>query len=198
MPEADGPSTGNSDGSIVVAIDEDFDDWDPIERGYLDTKPNASPSPFEDHATIVTIMGQECLFIHTVPEENSGYGVAVEFALDLDQRTDMSRLDFLISFDVFLPEDRQLVLQFGLDETTNHTSIYSDWSDEINLRQWQTFIVPIDFLSISYSEFVDNPGDWIFDQVRLKIILPEETPLATAPLSFCVDNIVVTNDPDAF
>lgn len=191
-----GDSEG-SDGSVVVAIDEDFDAWDPEARGFVDTNPD-SPSPFADHATIRTISGRECLFIHNHPGDNNGLGSAIEFQLDLDQRTDMSGEDFVISFDVFLPEalsGREVVLQFAFFETRYYTPIYSAWFTDFELDQWETVTAPISIGAIDFSLFSDNPGDWIFDAVRLALILPDEYGVTLGPVSVCFDNLIVTRDP---
>jgi len=189
-------STSGGDDMPIVAIDENFDDWSGDDPRFLLTRPEASEG-FADNNTVQTFDGRDCLYIHAPAADNAGYGYSVEFQLLLESRTDMSGEDFQISFDVYVPAEtanEETYVQFGFYELTDLTPIYSMWH-ATTPDTWQTVTANVSYEEIAYSAFANNPGDWIFDSVRLMLIQFGEGAAEGLPASFCVDNLVVTNAP---
>ncbi|MBN2342049.1 MAG: hypothetical protein JXX29_05525 [Deltaproteobacteria bacterium] len=150
---------------------------------------------YADNNTAVEIGGQNALMIHADSVEED-FGYAVEFQLQLDQPTDMSGEDFYVTFDVYVPQetyDYGANVQFALFETTNYTPVYSTWFD-VAPEQWVSVSGWVSSTGdIDYTQFENNPGDWIFDVVRIKVICSGETAGADMEYKFYVDNVRVAN-----
>ena len=181
-----------------TAIAVGFDDWDPSsvnDRVYV-SKPEMGSFVYEDSNTIRVIDGHACLAVHEDIVSSAGYGGAVEVQLPLNQRTDMSREDFSIRFDVFIPEEtfqKDPIIQFAFYETEFFTPIYSIWYQDILApNEWITVSSPIDMpsQSIDYSGFENDPQDWIFDVVRIQLLLVDDDAMGEEIL-FYLDNLMV-------
>ena len=102
---SDTGAAGDADAAVdyVIAIDEDFDDWEG--GGDLFYMSNGNVDDYDDNNTRASVDGHECLAVHANAATYGGSGYSVEIQLQLDQRTDMSRGDFSISFDIYVPSD---------------------------------------------------------------------------------------------
>jgi len=196
----------------TVAIDLDFNDWEQGDSRFYMSKPDqgefeggsADLMIYDDNATGVSIDGHEAIMLHADAVDNDGYGFSIEGQWTLDQQTDMRCENFEISFDLYVPaalkdESKNANVQFALYETTNYTPIYSKWwSTSLEADKWVTITGKIDTNSgdIDYTDFADNPGEWIFDAVRIQLILNGEGAALGDEMTFYVDNLRVANTPD--
>ena len=117
--------------------------------------------------------------------------------MDLDGPTDMTGEDWEISYDVYIPSetyDQGANVQFGLYRTSDFTPIYSVWySGSLVADEWVTLTTPINTTdeAISYSGFENDPGDWIFDAVRIQTIINGSSAGVGSEISFCIDNLTI-------
>jgi hypothetical protein len=141
--------------------------------------------------------------------DNAGFGFSAEFQLLLDQRTDMSHEDFTISFDIYVAGvtyEKGVNVQFGLhridkgagtDGEDLYTPIYSKWwARSVHADQWVTLTAAINTDAesrIDYSEFENDPADWIFDAVRIQTIINGTQAVEGDEILFYVDNLVIDN-----
>lgn len=193
------PETNPS--SDIVAIEENFDAWDGGGERFFFAKPEGALATFEDNNTRAEIGGQTGLLIHAPTEDNSGYGFSAEIQIQLNQQTDLSKENFHISFDVYIPAEtnaKTAHVQWAFYETTNYYPIYSKWNSELPSDTWTTITATIDATSgnVDYSGFPndsDNPGSWIFDVVRIQGIINGEGVVEGDDILFYIDNLRVAN-----
>lgn len=199
----------------VVAIDEDFNIWEQGDARFYMAKPDQDAVAggngeviHSDNGSRATVDGHECLMLHANAVDNNGYGFSIEAQIDLDKQTDMRFEDFEISFDLYIPssianEDKNANVQFAFYEKTSYTPIYSKWwSSSIVPDGWATFTGKIDTTSgdIDYSGFTEDPrgdpGAWIFDAVRVQVIINGDGAAVGDEMTFYIDNLRVANFPD--
>jgi len=182
----------DTEASVIVAIEEDFADWDGDNGGLIMIRPEEG---FADNNTQGSFVGNECLYIHAPSTDNGGYGYAVEFQLPLAGEIDMSGEDFWISFDIYVAGPvaiDQHVAVFGLYDTASENVFYSQWF-ELSVGVWRNYSVPVRLGAITYSTFLENPADWIVDAVRLQVVQPYG--VEGEPISFCVGSLVIADAP---
>jgi hypothetical protein len=196
---ADGDTDAGSD---IDAISESFDQWDGGGDDFYMTKPEGGSGNYADNNTMATIDGHDCLVIHADTADNYNYGAAVEFQLLLDQQVDMRGEDFAISFDIHIPSatyDKDAEVAAGLFETTDYTPIYLMWSpDTVVPDQWTTISRAITTSCIDYSGFDPTSSDadpegWIFDAVRIQVVIWDEDISVGEEILFYVDNLFIDN-----
>ena len=204
--DTDTATSGGED--LNVAIDEDFENWEAGDARFFMAKPDYTDGrayTYDDNATMQTVDGQNCLYIHDDVVANGDYGFAVEMELAFDRQTDMSGEDYEISFDVYVPQDvvdKQAHVQFAFyeHETGTYKCIYSVWyTTSVVAGTWSTLSGPINTAAeddggvISYSGFSDdqNPSSWIFDVVRVQLIIDGDTAASGDEVWMCVDNMRV-------
>lgn len=152
---------------------------------------------YADNNTATEIAGQNALILHAGGVQDNNNGYSVEFQMQLDEQTDMTRGDFKLSFDIYIPQatyDLGANVQFAFFETSNYTPIYSKWYNVVP-EKWITINADIQYEddTIDYTTFENNPGDWIFDVVRIKVICNDASAVEGSEILYYVDNILVTN-----
>ena len=186
---------GESDS--VYAINETFDDWDGGEGRDFSVTKGENADQYPEHNTIKQIDGQDCLWIEADAVDNNGYGFSVEVEFALDQQTDMSGEDYEISYDLYVPPETYALganTQFGFYTLPDYEPIYSQWySGSIHEGEWSTISATIDNSSgnIDYSALQNNPGDWVFDTVRIQLIINGSSATLGSQVAFCLDNLQV-------
>jgi len=202
-----GPEEGDTNdtttpGPVGDVINENFDAWED-NPNFFTSKPDQqeNPSPYADHNTAQVIGDQTAIAVHHNAEDNSGYGYAVEVQFALTAQTDMSKEDYRISFDLYIPSEPTGALgasaQWAFYETANYTPIYSSWITEVPLDQWFHYEGRVDLANVTHSGFPEegNPASWIFDVVRIQVIVDGETAVEGSEVLYYIDNLVVTNAP---
>ena len=182
----------------TTAINLDFDDWDGgLDRFYLS---KGDPEVFSDNITFTTVDEHKCLTVHAPALEHEGYGYAIELAFALDQPTDMSREDFTIWFDIYVPSithEKGANIQYAFFETASWTPIYSAWwTDSLKPDEWVTLTAPVSITEgwITYADFENNPKDWIqLDEGRLQMIINGVDAAEGDEILFYIDNLIIDN-----
>jgi len=194
----DGADTPETSGGTAydVAIEEDFESWTGGVGRFSMTLPQHSP--YADNNTRRSLGGRNCLNIHAPAVVDERYGFsAVEFQLTLAAQTDMSAEDFWIAFDVYVPSetaDERISVQYGFYELETYTSIYAYWSS-ISAGRWFRIAERIRLDTIGFSQVEHDPGDWIFEAVRLRLIHHGGHAKSGDEMSFCIDDLIVSNAP---
>ncbi len=179
----------------VVAVDESFAASAGsffMSKGRLS---GAGPN-ISDNGIIVTNGGKSCVQVHAYSQNLYG-ATGVEVQWDLQQPTDMKDQKFTINFDVYVPaasRSMMTAVQFAFYNTitADYTPIYSCYFDKsvIAADTWCHISVPIKVGQyITYSGFAKNPGDWIFDKVRIQFLSPADG----QDIMFDIANLVVLN-----
>jgi hypothetical protein len=199
----------------TVAIDENFDNWEQGDSRFYMAKPDQTADTdttsddglyaYPDNGAPVNIDGHDAIALHANAVDNNGYGFSIEAQWALEQQTNMSCEDFEISFDIYVPseykaEDINANVQIGFYETTNYAPIYSKWwSGSIIGDEWSTITGKIDTTTgdIDYvsPDLAFPPNDWIFDVVRINLILNGTNAAEGDEILFYVDNLRVANFP---
>ena len=180
-----------------VVLERDFDDQVEGETSLeITTLVSDSGTPLElsGNNTIVEIEGEETLEINAIARAFQGYGWALEFQLALDIQADMRAEDFVISFDVYIPEEFQIYqphVQFAFCDQDEELFIVSKWHDITEYSDWThiTSVIKATDGSIVYSTLVNDPDDWIFDKVRIAVISEEYLKQEQFSLHYYVDNL---------
>lgn len=199
-----GNDTNTEPAPVGDVINQNFDAWEDNE-GFFTAKPDQQelPSTFDDHNTAQVIGDQTAIAIHHNAADNSGFGWSVEVQFALDRQTDMSGEDYRIAFDLYIPSTPTGMLgasaQWAFYETANYTPIYSQWITDIPLDAWHHYEGPVDLTNVSHSGFPEesNPSAWIFDAVRIQVIVDGEGAAEGSEILYYIDNLVVTNAPPA-
>ena len=195
------PSGGGGGGNVSSASSS----FTPIEALNFDFEDGNVPSSLYvaygnvTEKTVVEIDGHKCLKISG--QTSSSYAEpahhSIEIQFDLKQAVDMNNEDFVISFDYYIPEDSFTNMggfQFSFWKVPGYTPIYSGlYKEESN--KWCSIAVPIDTNTITYSGFEENPADWKgINKIRFQFS-PKSGTSEGLPVTFYLDNIVVTNRP---
>ena len=202
--ETDTDTIDTATNAIIPAPDTATDTADAdtaTETGAADTAADGMTYyVYPDNNTSVDWDGHPgALKIHADAQDDAGYGKSVEIQLALDAPVNMICEDYVVSFDIWTPKalvDAGGNAQFAFFDVESNTPIYSHWFG-VESNRWVTVTGEVKAAGgdIDYSEFDNNPGDWIFDAFRLKIIA--DSAAEGQEFEYYVDNIKVTNIPEA-
>ncbi len=184
----------------IVAINADFDsNFGPgiyLAKGYSSV---GSLPPINPTWKNTNVAGKDCLMINLYSKFQYGNS-SVEVQWNLNDMIDMSREDFVIYFDLYIPSSSIGHLQgfqFAFyDSGSSYTPIYSYFLN-VAADQWTNFAIPITKENISYDGFTSdkkpNPVYWTaLDKVRFQFVTSTNQDV-TNNILFYVDNLVVSN-----
>lgn len=156
---------------------------------------------YADNNSAVEMAGHNALLIHADAYNrfsSDGPSVEVQFALD-EEDVNMSDESFTVSFDIYVPSSMEQYgcqPQFALftGEDGGYTPLYSTIYG-VTYDAWESISgeVKASGGDITYSDFENNPGDWLMDYVRIQLMCSAEGTLDDTEVMFYLDNIVVSN-----
>ena len=203
--DSDSGNEGPEGTKPAVAYQEDFDAWEGGGELFFMAKPENGSGEYDDNNTMQTIGDHDALYIHELTTSNGDYGFAIEVQFQMVDFIDMTGEDYEISFDILVPAttmDKGGHVQFAFYESATWKPIYSLWySGSIVPDEWSSISARVsteavdadDNPIITYSGFndEDNPGAWIFDMVRIQLIIDGETAAIDEEVEMYLDNLVV-------
>ena len=155
---------------------------------------------YADNNTAAETDGENALMVHADAYNRwdaEGPSVEVQFTLD-ESGIDMSAEDVVVTFDIFVPGamgDLQCAPQFAIfSDDGDFTPLYSVVFS-VNYDQWTTLTgeVKASGGAINYSEFDDDPVDWIsMGYLRVQLLCQDAAGAVNGDeIHFYLDNLKV-------